>query len=170
MILRHRRPARDDNQILRLIAAELVPLSQVAHPDLKFDRKLTKKRLAQGTTVVAAGKNGAIKGFITYYIKNRALCVDMLAVQRQARRNGLGTSLLRHAEQVGRKHRCDSAILYVDAGNEAGKAFYRRLGYHELQYLPHSKCYLYVKPLLAAPVYFPLNRPPARFPEWLANA
>ena len=59
---------------------------------------------------------------------NRVLWVDDLFVKDEARRDGVGSALLAHAQTFAAKQQCDRVELNVWAFNESAIAFYKKNG------------------------------------------
>ena len=154
--IRPYRPQRDTADILRLIRHELVPLSLgPVKREALTDRALTA-RIRKGRTLVAAGRNGRMMGFIHIVVADRSsapalLQIDLLAVDPACRGRGIGSALLREAEAYGRSRRCAAAALFVDEGNDRAHAFYLRAGYRTVRYWPSFRCWELYKPLHACP-------------------
>lgn len=58
--------------------------------------------------------------------------VNVLAVYREFRGRGLGTLLLRQADQIGKAAGAAGAALIVASGNEGAERLYRRAGFDEV--------------------------------------
>lgn len=157
--IRPYRPNRDTPAILRLIRRELAPLSRKPiGREALTDRALTA-RIRRGRTLVAAGRNGKVLGFIHIVAARQPfaparLWIDLLAVEPESRGLGIGSSLLMEAEAYGRSRRCASAVLFVDEGNERAHRFYHRAGYRTVRWWPSYRCWELCKPLIPA-VPFP---------------
>lgn len=88
----------------------------------------------EAATLIAEDRDGRPLGFISLRIADaigsgpRCHIAD-LAVSREARRRGVGTTLVRAAEVWCAEHGLDGIDLDVWATNERALAFYRSLGY-----------------------------------------
>lgn len=150
--IRPYRPRRDTADILRLIRRELVPLSRKPIGREALTDRALAERIRLGRTLVAVGRGGEITGFIHVLITSRPnvpalLQIDMLAVDRGSRGQGIGSALLKEAEAWGRSRRCAAASLYVDEGNDRAHLFYQRAGYQTVQFWPSFRCWELYKPL-----------------------
>jgi [ribosomal protein S18]-alanine N-acetyltransferase len=94
------------------------------------------------TTVAERQGNGVIQGFIiadcfrqprTTRAMGRIITID---VAPQAQHSGLGTLLLKKAEDVLSNAGCDSVLLEVAVDNEPALRFYKKHGYSVLKALP----------------------------------
>lgn len=147
-MIRSYKARTDTAHIVRLIRAELVPLSHHAGYAGRLSDRDLASRLKWGATFVASRERLAQPdGFIHVVARNDVLVVDMLAVQPNRRRRSLGRRLMACGEAYGRSAGCSRACLFVDQGNERAHRFYARLGYATVRYLPHYRCFELVKPL-----------------------
>jgi len=90
--------------------------------------------IASGDTNVAVARDGArVEGFgIMQYADDEAhLC--LLAVVPTARRRGIGRSLVAWLERVALDAGIGVVMLEARRSNRGARAFYRRLGYEEVQ-------------------------------------
>ncbi len=92
------------------------------------DREFVRKRMEKGIILVEEGK-----GFVDFEVREKVLVIMAVAVDEKHRGKGIGTRLLRAAEEIGRKVGCEGAVLFVREGNPA-REFYRRNGYEFLGY------------------------------------
>ncbi|SEN82929.1 N-acetyltransferase [Paenibacillus sp. OV219] len=141
-MIRARRARIDDDEIIRLIKCELIPLSHTASPrDAQTIRELPR-RLSEGVTLVSSrSKSSLPQGFIHFYTRGDRLLLDMLVVHPQHRGRQLGTSLLYNAEVHARKAGCSSATLFVDYSNPRAQRLYSRLGFQTVRAYPDLRCY-----------------------------
>ena len=139
-MLRLRQSPKDDAGILTLIKTELVPQSNSIVNSSQVMKDIPK-RLTRGITYVETDLRDHVIGFVHLFILNGTLIIDLLAVRHEMKRLGIGTKLLRQAEQAGRTRHCSMAILLYDQGNEQARRFYERLGYQVKGYLPNVQCY-----------------------------
>ena len=144
------RERTDQSEIIRLIKAELIPLSYTASPrDAQTIRELPG-RLKQGVTLVSSRKKTSIPlGFIHFYIRGDLLLYDLLAVHPHHRGKKIGTMLMAHAESYGRSKNCRLARLYVDHGNPNAQRLYEALGFQTVHYHAELRCYEMIKVLTA---------------------
>ena len=88
------------------------------------------------TNVVVAWAAGKLRGFaIMKYHEDEAHLL-LLAVQPGARRQGVGGALVAWLEQAALTAGVGQVWLEARQGNAAARAFYRQLGYREIQVLP----------------------------------
>jgi GNAT superfamily N-acetyltransferase len=144
------RQRTDQSEIIRLIRAELIPLSYTASPrDAQTIRELPG-RLKQGVTLVSSRKKTSIPlGFIHFYIRGDLLLYDLLAVHPLHRGQKIGTMLMAHAENYGRSKNCRLARLYVDHGNPNAQRLYAALGFQTVHFHSDLRCYEMIKVLTA---------------------
>ena len=87
------------------------------------------------TNVVVALDAGRLVGFaIMKYLDDEAHLL-LLAVEPRSRRKGVGATLVRWLEQAARTAGVGQVWLEARLGNAAARAFYKRLGYREIQVL-----------------------------------
>ncbi|MBO9607621.1 MAG: GNAT family N-acetyltransferase [Paenibacillaceae bacterium] len=146
-MIRLRIPRKDDASITRIIRKELLPYARESFPDLTVTRKEMAKRLRNAVVFVSAEPGRAASGFISLFVRERVLWVDMVALDRSKQGHGLGKKLLARAELFGRSRQCRTVQLYVDHQNEGAQRFYDRCDYTMQEYLPPIRCFRYEKRL-----------------------
>jgi ribosomal protein S18 acetylase RimI-like enzyme len=143
-MIRSRRPALDDADIVRLIRQELIPLNP---PELRpewSDRKVLK-RVNQGTTFVWLPDEATVSrmgGFITLIPRSGELFIDMLALDRSTQGRGVGALLLNKAIKYGAVHGCSVMRLYVNDDNRRGIRFYQKHGMYPVWYDAQLRSYV----------------------------
>jgi [ribosomal protein S18]-alanine N-acetyltransferase len=88
------------------------------------------------TNVVVALEAGKLSGFAIMKYHDDEAHLLLLAVRPGARRKGAGTALLKWLEQAALTAGVGQVWLEARFGNAAARAFYRQLGYREIQVLP----------------------------------
>ncbi len=88
------------------------------------------------TNVVVAELAGQRTGFGIMGYRDDDAHLLLLAVQPLYRRRGVGGTLVGWLEQAALVAGIGQVILEARAGNAGARAFYRRLGYTEVQQLP----------------------------------
>ncbi|KRP61479.1 acetyltransferase [Pseudomonas trivialis] len=94
-------------------------------PTLAIDKKLA---VNDGLFFVATDKKTVIGTILAGYDGHRGWLYSV-AVHADYRRHGLGSSLVRHAEQALTALGCMKINLQISGGNEAVVGFYEALGY-----------------------------------------
>ena len=94
-------------------------------PSLAIDKKLA---VNDGLFFVATDKKAVIGTVLAGYDGHRGWLYSV-AVHADYRRHGLGSSLVRHAEQALTGLGCMKINLQINSGNEAVVGFYEALGY-----------------------------------------
>jgi len=87
------------------------------------------KRAVQPDLFFVAVEGGAVVGTVLCGYDGHRGWVYSLAVSPSARRRGVGTALMRHAERELAVRGCPKVNLQVLVTNAATVAFYRQLGY-----------------------------------------
>ncbi|WP_219838644.1 N-acetyltransferase [Paenibacillus sp. R14(2021)] len=148
-MIRARRARTDDQEIIRLIKQELIPLSYTASPrDAQTIRELPK-RLSDGVSLVySRTKKSMPLGFIHFYTRGQLLLYDMLVVHPQHRGKQIGTLLMNEAELHSRQQGATHARLFVDYGNPRAQRLYARLGFQTVRYYSDLRCYEMLKALV----------------------
>ncbi|SDW44600.1 N-acetyltransferase [Paenibacillus sp. CF384] len=148
-MIRARIARTDDEEIIRLIKSELIPLSYTASPrDAQTIRELPR-RISDGVSLVYSRSKRSIPlGFLHYYTRGDILLFDMLVVHPQHRGKQIGTHLITKAETKAKEKGCSVARLFVDHGNPKAQRLYSRLGYQTVRFIPEVRCYEMVKPLV----------------------
>ncbi|MEO8804526.1 MAG: GNAT family N-acetyltransferase [Burkholderiaceae bacterium] len=88
------------------------------------------------TNVVVALAAGKLAGFAIMKYHDDEAHLLLLAVQPSARRQGIGAALVAWLEQAALTAGVGQVWLEARQGNVAARAFYRHLGYREIQVLP----------------------------------
>ena len=88
------------------------------------------------TNVVVAFAGAKLCGFAIMKYHDDEAHLLLLAVQPGARRQGAGSALVAWLEQAALTAGVGQVWLEARQGNAAARAFYRQLGYREIQVLP----------------------------------
>jgi ribosomal protein S18 acetylase RimI-like enzyme len=83
----------------------------------------------QGDLFFVALINGIVVGTVMGGYDGHRGWIYSLAVSPETRRRGIGTALMRHAEQELARRGCPKINLQVLASNAGVVAFYQKLGY-----------------------------------------
>ncbi|MFC4812408.1 GNAT family N-acetyltransferase [Paenibacillus sp. GCM10023250] len=147
-MIRARRARTDDQEIIRLIKQELIPLSYTASPrDAQTIRELPKRMNDGISLVYSRTKRSQPLGYIHYYIRDGLLLYDMLVVHPQHRGKKIGTTLMTQAETQAREQGATIARLFVDHGNPRAQRLYAKLGFQTVRFYQELRCYEMLKPL-----------------------
>jgi GNAT superfamily N-acetyltransferase len=77
---------------------------------------------------------GWLHAVIAEYVETgEVLVIAGLVVDRGCRRQGIGQTLMAHAEQWGRERGCPTILLSSSQGRAGAHAFYESLGYAKLK-------------------------------------
>lgn len=92
-----------------------------------------RRQAGQGYRLLAAWRDGQIKGLAGYRIQEnllygRFLYVDDLVASSDARRHGLGGKLIDALREEARRQGCAHFVLDTALGNALGQRFYFRQG------------------------------------------
>jgi ribosomal protein S18 acetylase RimI-like enzyme len=104
-------------------------------PDFVIDKKLA---IRDGLLFVAEAEGKVVGSIMAGYDGHRGWLYS-LAVLPEYRRRGLGSRLVRHAEERLRASGCPKINLQILKGNEAVESFYRKLGYETEQRISMGK-------------------------------
>jgi ribosomal protein S18 acetylase RimI-like enzyme len=92
--------------------------------------KVIRDKLAfQRDLFLVAILDGAVVGTVMGGYDGHRGWIYSLAVNPEVRRQGIGTALMKHVEEVLAKRGCPKVNLQLLASNAETVAFYRRLGY-----------------------------------------
>jgi len=113
------------------------PILKELRPHLSFEDCIAiynDSHLADGYEIVAIEQEReivAVMGyrFLSDFVRGKHVYVDDLVSTEKARSLGLGAELLRFAEDIARKHNCQSLRLCTGIENERGVQFYDRNGW-----------------------------------------
>jgi ribosomal-protein-alanine N-acetyltransferase len=109
---------------------EAIVAIQSASPEIAQWTAWDYARVAQGEMAGwVAQEEGRIVGFVVVRRIASDLEILNLAVQPEARRRGIGTSLLQETLAWGRTFKAEKALLEVRASNLAALRFYERHGF-----------------------------------------
>jgi len=98
------------------------------------------------TGIILAESDGQIIGFldftfrITLFYRGRAMIIEDLIIDEKYRRRGIGTKLVRFAEEIAEKNGCYAIELNSDLYRKETHHFWEAIGYE-------SKAYQYRKSL-----------------------
>ena len=98
-------------------------------PAFSIDKKVA---MGDGMLFVAESGGKVVGSIMAGYDGHRGW-IYSLAVRPHCRRRGLGSRLVRHAEEHLKALGCPKINLQILQGNEAAVSFYRKLGYEEEQ-------------------------------------
>jgi len=88
------------------------------------------------TLSVVACQGGRLIGFAIAYFGDEHAHLNLLAVQREYQRLGIGTRMIHWLEESARTAGIRAVHLEVRARNQPARRFYRRLGFVEMALLP----------------------------------
>lgn len=91
---------------------------------------------APDVNLAVACKDEQLAGFGLMQYQDDEAHLILLAVDSGCRRNGVATALVSWLERCALTAGIGTIYLEARAGNSAARAFYRRLGYHEIARVP----------------------------------
>jgi ribosomal protein S18 acetylase RimI-like enzyme len=100
---------------------------------------IDKKQEAGDGLLFVAETDGRVVGSIMAGYDGHRGWLYSLAVLPEYRKRGIGSRLVRHAEQQLRELGCPKINLQILKGNEQVEAFYRKLGYEAEQRISMGK-------------------------------
>jgi ribosomal protein S18 acetylase RimI-like enzyme len=103
------------------------------------EEDIARKLAVQPEVFFVAESGGQIVGTAMAGYDGHRGWVYYVAVSPSHRRQGIGTALMRHAEQALSAMGCPKLNLQVRAGDHGAVAFYRRLGYDVEERVSMSK-------------------------------
>jgi ribosomal-protein-alanine N-acetyltransferase len=89
----------------------------------------------RATHVIVARVGGRLAGFAIMRYGDDEARLDLLGVVEDRRRRGVGRALVAWLEKCALVAGITTIRLEVRAGNAGARAFYRRLGYRDVEYL-----------------------------------
>jgi ribosomal protein S18 acetylase RimI-like enzyme len=104
-------------------------------PQLVLDKKLA----VDDGLLFTAEVDGKVVGSVMAGYDGHRGWIYSLAVLPEHRRRGLGSRLVRHAEEHLKALGCPKINLQIMKGNEAVESFYRKLGYESEQRISMGK-------------------------------
>jgi ribosomal protein S18 acetylase RimI-like enzyme len=127
--------------LARLTDAEPIALMSRDLIEVGLDWRWTPARVAHcircpDTLVVIARARGRLVGFAIMYFGIKDAHLLLLAVDPAQRRAATGRRLLEWLEKSARVAGIATIQLEVRAKNQGARAFYRTLGYREVQLMP----------------------------------
>lgn len=133
---------------------ELLKLEERTFDSDRLSRAQYRRHLDSDSAqvlVASAAHNHFLGSAVLLFRKRSTLArVYSLAIQPQARRQGIGTALLQAAEHAARRRGCRALRLEVQVGNARAINLYERLGYvrigsHKHYYQDGSDAWRYEK-------------------------
>lgn len=98
--------------------------------ELRGNAFATNLVLRAGAAECGAGiPEGALLGYVMFWVVFEELHLMNLAVRPEIRRRGIATHLIRHALSVGTARGAKTALLEVRASNAAAISMYQQLGF-----------------------------------------
>jgi ribosomal-protein-alanine N-acetyltransferase len=97
-----------------------------------FEVELDSNPFGHLVTARREHSDGALIGYICYWVVFEELRLMTLAVDRSMRRQGVATALVRHALTQGLALGASRATLEVRASNEAAHRLYERMGFRQV--------------------------------------
>lgn len=120
---------------------ELLKLEERTFDSDRLSRAQYRRHLDSDSAqvLVASATHNHFLGAAVLLFRKRSTVtrVYSLATQPQARRQGVGTALLKAAEQAARRRGCRALRLEVQVGNARAIKLYERLGYICIGSRPH---------------------------------
>ena len=99
-------------------------------------RRVATHMRGHDSNVLGAWHEGRLVGFAIMQFYAERAHLNLLAVQPAIRRLGIGRCLVEWQEEVARAGGIPVVNLEVRANNPGAQAFYRRLGYRQVERLP----------------------------------
>ncbi len=99
-------------------------------------QRVTAHIHGRDSNVLGAWHAGRLVGFAIMRFYAERAHLNLIAVQPSVRRLGIGRYLVEWQEQVARTGGLPVVSLEVRANNPGAQAFYRRLGYRQIEHLP----------------------------------
>ena len=125
-------------------AAAVQALWEVVFPDSRPWNQpavyLPRKRALGDDLLLVATRDGRVVGAVALGYDGVRGWIYHLAVDPESRRHGIGTALMRAAEERLRARGCPKINLQILADNDAVVAFYARLGYAVEPRVSMGKC------------------------------
>ena len=122
-----------DAQCIALMSRDLV---EHGLPWTWTARRVAAHIRGRDSNVLGAWHEGQLVGFAIMQFYAARAHLNLLAVQPAVRRLGIGQCLVEWQEQVARAGGIPVVNLEVRANNPGAQAFYRRLGYRQVEHLP----------------------------------
>ncbi len=98
--------------------------------------RVTRNIRSPDNVVLKANNRQRIVGFAFMYFGREEARLNLLAVRPECRRAGVGRRLIRWLEESALVAGTSVVYLELRADNEGAKAFYEKLGYRQVGYLP----------------------------------
>ncbi len=130
-----------DLQLARLADANAIAVMSRALIETGLSWSWTPERVAgqircPDAMVLVARAHPGIAGFAIMHFARETAHLNLFAVAKARQRRGLGTRLLRWLERSAYTAGIATIDLEVRAGNRAGQAFYKAMGYEHVMILP----------------------------------
>lgn len=89
-------------------------------------------QVAAGQVYGAFGDDGALRGFIVFFVRDDHMLLENVAVRPEAAGRGVGRSLIDFCERAARRRGLGSVRLYTNEKMTENLVIYPRLGYTEV--------------------------------------
>ena len=117
--------------------ARCFPVMKELRPHLNFEEYISiydDSHAADGYQIAAIEDEGQILALMGYrflsdFVRGKHIYIDDLVSSEKSRSKGLGTELLKFAEEIAQKNGCKSLRLCTGIENERGVNFYDRNGW-----------------------------------------
>ena len=100
----------------------------------KFYASKDEAKEGEGTEIANAVKGKLIVPKFTFELENEGMKIIALAVSKEYRRKGIGTALLKTAEQWAKENNIEVILLNSGLPREDAHAFYESQGYFKKSY------------------------------------
>lgn len=144
-------PKLQDFKIINKLAKQVHQIHVEWRPDLFLDVEevITQEEfeeMLKNKTIVVAKIEDEIVGYMTFSIKEKInhiiryrkyLAIDAICVDENNRRNGIGTTCLNYAKQIGKENGCTDLFLTVNEENKNAINLYKNFGFQvkSIEYL-----------------------------------
>ena len=126
---------------------DIFALRDIMEKDLGYNCKLSnlKSRVEEmmkrgNYTIIVADDNGKVVGFIgcvnylAFELENEGMKIIALAVSKEYRRKGIGTSLIKAAEKQAKENGVEVVLLNSGLPRNDAHSFYESQGYSKKSY------------------------------------
>ena len=124
--------AEDAGRILELFIEMLQTIHGTADPAACSTDDFAYYFAGNEDLICIAEVNGAVIGFLSMEVHREEtdyIYLDDFSVDKEYRGRGIGTAMLKEAEQYARRLAIDTLVLHVEKNNAAARRLYERHGF-----------------------------------------
>lgn len=129
MNINYRKSVRTDIPVIEQLFTEMLKSVPGSDAIVGYERGYLEKFFDSDDAIYVAEKGGEVIGYISVEAYPGSAYIDDLCVTKKLRGIGIGTKLIKLAEQYAENRGASDVSLHVARTNTAARYLYQRLGY-----------------------------------------